>query len=260
MINSQPKHASFKDAQVEFTSYIRDPENNPAPGDVKKQRMEMYRSLIFNNVESFISSNFPVLRKIFSERSWNAMVQNFFSLHSSKSPYFSEIAEEFLHYLQYEREPHSDDPPFLLELAHYEWVEMAASIAPENLPEHPLDIEELNEDSSLKLSPLAWPLVYQYPVHKLSPEFQPATPPEQPTFLLVFRDRNDEVRFLELTAMTYQMLQLIQETDGILLSGCVEQLISQFNSIDPAVIKTGMLETIKEIVAKDVIFLNEPIS
>jgi hypothetical protein len=257
MRNSQLKHASFKDAQVEFTSYIRDPENNPAPGDVKTQRMEMYQSLIFNNVESFISSNFPVLRKIFAEQPWNAMVQNFFSLHSSKSPYFSEIAEEFLHYLQYEREHHSDDPPFLLELAHYEWVEMAASIAPEHLPEPPLDIEELNENTSLRLSPLAWPLVYQYPVHKLSPEFQPATPPEQPTFLLVFRDRDDEVRFLELSPMAYQLLQLIEETDGILLSHCSEQLISQFNSIDPAAINKGMVETIKELAVKDVIFLNE---
>ncbi len=199
MISSQLKNVSFKDKQVEFSTYIRDPKNNPAPSDVKIQRMEMYRTLIFNNVEGFISSNFPVLRRIYEDHPWEAMVQDFFSLHSSKTPYFSEIAEEFLHYLQYERESHPEDPPFLLELAHYEWVEMAASIAPEHLPKHNLDQEEANEDSSLKLSPLAWPLVYQYPVHKLSPEFQPTTPPEQPTFLLVFRDRDDEVRFLEIS-------------------------------------------------------------
>jgi hypothetical protein len=257
MISSQHKPLSFKDRQVEFTTYIRDPENNPAPDDVKKQRMEMYRTLIFNNVEGFISSNFPVLRKIFDDQPWKTMVQDFFNLHTCKTPYFSEIAEEFLHYLQYERESNPEDPPFLLELAHYEWVEMAASIAPEHLPKQTLDLEELNEDSLLKLSPLAWPLIYQYPVHKLSPEFQPATPPEQPTFLLVFRDRDDEVRFLELSPMAFQLLQLIEENDGILLSHCAEQLISQFNSIAPDLINKGILETIKEMAAKDIIFLTE---
>ena len=256
MTSCQHKHVSFKDAQVEFTSYIRDPENNPAPSDVKKQRMEMYRTLMFNNVESFISSNFPVLRKIFDEQSWNAMVQDFFSRHTSKTPYFSEIAEEFLHYLEHEREFHSEDPPFLLELAHYEWVEMAASIANEYLPDSSVDQQELTDSTSLQLSPLAWPLVYQFPVHKLSPEFQLTTPPEQPTFLLVFRDRDDEVRFIELTAMTYQMLQQIQENDGIILSHCKEKLISQFNNITPNVINNGIAQTIEDLVVKEVVFLN----
>jgi len=256
MTNSQHKPVSFKDAQTAFTSYIRDPENNPAPADVKKQRMEMYRSLMFNNVESFISSNFPVLRKIFDQQSWNTMAQDFFSCHTSKTPYFSEIAEEFLHYLEYEREFRSEDPPFILELAHYEWVEMAASIATEDLPELSLDLEELNESIALKLSPLAWPLVYQYPVHKLSPEYQPTNPPEQPTFILVFRDREDEVRFIELTAMTYQMLQIIQEQEGILLSVCAEKLISKFNNLDPGEIYKGIIQAIKELVVKDVVFLN----
>ena len=256
MISSQHKQVSFKDTQVEFTTYIRDPENNPAPSDVKTQRMEMYRTLMFNNVESFISSNFPVLRRIFDEPFWNAMVQDYFSHHTNKTPYFSEIGEEFLHYLEHEREFHSEDPPFILELAHYEWVEMAASIATEHLPERSLGLEELDESIVLRLSPLAWPLVYQYPVHNLSPEFQPTSPPEQPTFLLVFRDRDNEVRFLELNAMTYQMLQVIQENEGILLSHCAEQLISQFNSFDPEVINKGILQTIKELAAKDVVFLD----
>jgi hypothetical protein len=38
-------------------------------------------------------------------------------------------------YLQNERKTNADDYPFILELAHYEWVEMALSIAQEELAE-----------------------------------------------------------------------------------------------------------------------------
>ena len=255
MTNSQHNQATFKDTQQEFTAYIRDPKNHPVPNDVKTQRMEMYRTLMFNNVESFLSSNFPVLRKILDDSSWYAMAQDFFSCHASKTPYFSEIAEEFLHYLENERKLHQDDPGFMLELAHYEWVEMAASIATENLPQPALI--ELDENSTLSLSPLAWPLAYQYPVHRISLEFQPTEAPEKPTLLLVFRDRNDEVRFLELTPITYQMVQLIEENEGILLSHCQDQLVSIFNKIDPVVIKKGILQTIDELLEKEVVFLKD---
>jgi len=30
------------------------------------------------------------------------------------------------------------------------------------------------------LSPLAWPLAYRFPVHKISPDYQPSEPLEQP--------------------------------------------------------------------------------
>jgi RNA polymerase sigma factor (sigma-70 family) len=46
-------------------------------------------------------------------------------------------------------------------------------------------------------SPLAWPLAYRWPVHRLAPGFQPAEPPAVPTFLVVYRDDSDAVRFLE---------------------------------------------------------------
>jgi hypothetical protein len=53
-------------------------------------------------------------------------------------------------------------------------------------------------------------------------------PPEQPTFLVVYRDPKDEVRFLEITPVTYQLLALIQEqpgqTSAVYLQAVAEQL------------------------------------
>ena len=93
----------FTSKQDEFTAYIRDPQNNPVPADVKESRMVMYRELFFNNIESFLSGNFPVLRKILSDQQWLALVQDFFVKHACQSPHFSQIPEEFLDYLQNEQ-------------------------------------------------------------------------------------------------------------------------------------------------------------
>ena len=79
------RQVDFKSKQDEFAAYIRDPENNPVPADVKEQRMVMYRELFFNNIEGFLSGNFPVLRKILDDRQWFALVRTFLqNTHASR--------------------------------------------------------------------------------------------------------------------------------------------------------------------------------
>ena len=115
---------SFKNHQAAFAAYIRNPEKNPLPTDAKPERMAMYRELFFNNIDSFLIANFPVLHSLFKEQDWLNLVQDFFENHVCHAPHFSEIPEEFLAYLQNERK-NPTDLLFLVELAHYEWVEMA---------------------------------------------------------------------------------------------------------------------------------------
>ncbi|MGZ4994280.1 MAG: HvfC family RiPP maturation protein [Methylobacter sp.] len=241
----------FKAKQLEFASYIRDPENNPPPADVQPERMAMYRELFFNNIDSFLSANFPVLRTILDERQWFELGQDFFAKHASQSPHFSEIPEEFLDYLQNERDS-SADFPFMLELAHYEWVEMALSIAKETVAanQHSLD-NLLNQP--IRLSPLAWSLAYQYPVQKISPAFLPETAPEQATFLIVYRNPDDEVNFIEITPMTYRLLEIIQEREPILTVDCLKQVAEESNHPNSEIIVSGGLQILKELAEKTVI-------
>ncbi len=201
----------FKRVQYAFSAYLRDPERNPAPAGVEDRRMKIYRELFYNNVESFIATGFPVLRKLYDDTVWHRLVRDYFARHQSHTPFFHGIAEEFLHYLQDERGTQPDDPPFLLELAHYEWVELALGISEEEP-----DLAGVQADGDLMtgipvLSPLAWNLAYQYPVHRISPDFRPAGPGAQPTHIVVYRDRNDKVGFLEINAVTARLLQLIEE-------------------------------------------------
>ncbi len=250
MPETQP---SFIQKQSEFSAFIRDPENNPPPADVKKQRMDMYRQLFFNNINSFLISNFPVLHRILDEKQWTDLAQDFFSRHSCKTPYFSEIPEEFIRYLQEERKPKENDPPFMLELAHYEWVEMALMISKENFPEIDPPLAKNPMEHQIALSPLAWPLAYQFPIYKISAEFQPERPPEHPTYLVVYRDTEYEVRFLVITPVIFRMLQILQEQESWLAEDIMQQIILEFSSFKPEVIKRGCEETLIELVRKGIV-------
>jgi hypothetical protein len=247
------RQVDFKSRQDEFVAYIRDPENNPVPADVKEQRMVMYRELFFNNIEGFLSGNFPVLRTILNDRQWFALAQDFFAKHPCKSPHFSQIPEEFLDYLQNERDS-SEDLPFMLELAHYEWVEMALAIARENVVASEQDVDNLL-NRKIALSPLAWPLAYQYPVHKIAPAFLPLEAPEQATFLIVYRNSEDDVNFIEITPITYRLLEIIQEHERPLAEDCLRQVARESNHPDPERIIAGGLQILKELAEKTIITL-----
>lgn len=239
----------FQQAQHAFTAHLRDPQRVPAPNDVEDRRMAIYRELLHNNVSGFLAANFPVLKAILPEAQWDNMVGDFFARHHSESPYFSKIPEEFIDYLQTEREQHPahvEDPPFLLELAHYEWVELALSIDeaetvdPAAFPDQPLD-------AVFRLSALAWPLVYLYPVHQLSPDNQPQTPPEQPTYLVVHRAPDDQVKFIETNPVTHRLLELMAENESVTLQTQCLQIAAEINHPQPNVVVQGGLSIVRDL-------------
>ncbi|MFI3189012.1 DUF2063 domain-containing protein [Crenothrix sp. D3] len=248
MKNSLP---SFDSKQREFTAYIRDPEHNPVPEGIQQQRMAMYRELFFNNINGFLASNFPVLRTLLNDEQWFALAQDFFAHHSSQSPYFAEIPEEFLAFLEHERD-NADDYPFMLELAHYEWVEMALAISKE---EPVINDAKLTLETRVQLSPLAWSLAYQYPVHKISPDFLPTTLPEQPTCLIVYRDAHDNVHFMEITPLTYRLLAMIEEQENMIVTDCLQQLIQETQHSNPELMMTAGLQILTELAKKMIVVL-----
>jgi hypothetical protein len=254
-MHSNPLKAGvdFKAKQHEFAAYIRDPENNPPPADVPPQRMAMYRELFFNNIDSFLAANFPVIRAILTDSQWFELAQDFFAKHSSQTPHFSEIPEEFLDYLQNERN-NPNDFPFLLELAHYEWVEMALSIAKDSVPENRVNLDNL-EQQRVRLSPVAWPLAYRYPVHKISPDFLPQTAPDQATFLVVYRNPDDEVNFIEITPITYRLLEIIQQHEQVRVADCLQQIAVEANHPNPETVITGGLLILNDLLEKTVVVL-----
>ncbi len=195
--------------QASLADAVRQPQQ-PAP-QFSAQRLQVYRDLVFNNVEGFLRGTFPVLHRLLPALKWQQLARDFVREHRCHSPYFLEISREFLDWLQ-QRGIGDDEPPFLLELAHYEWLELALDIDECDLAA----IDATNGDL-LAQRPLLSPLVelcgYRFPVHRIGPEFQPQQPDAEPTWLLVWRNRDDNVEFMALNAVSARLMALLQDQD-----------------------------------------------
>lgn len=248
--NSDKK--SFIDLQYAFTRHIRDPDREPAPADIEDRRMEIYRGLLYRNVESFIANSFPVIRKILSDNDWHTMIRDYFSRHKAHTPLFPGIPREFLQYLEQEREA-ENDPPFLSELAHYEWLELAIAFDTHEFSTEGIDTTGDLLEGVPVLSPLAWTVSYNYPVHKIGREFQPDEPPDQPTYIVVYRNRDDEVGFIELNPVSARLLEMIQQENDQTGRSMLEQIARELEHPDPDVVIRGGADILQTMHARDII-------
>lgn len=243
----------FQQIQYQFAAHIRQPDGNPMPDDIETRRMKIYTELFYNNVEDFMSANFPVLRELHTDEHWHALIRHYYSRHQARTPLFPEMAREFLYYLEYERATNEQDYPFMLELAHYEWVEAALYLADEEV-----DVSRLNPEGGLLnglpvLSSLAWLLSYNYPVHRISPEFLPTESEQTPTHLLIYRDADSEIQFVELNPVTMKLLQMIKAAEY----GCSEEILmeiaTELKHPQPELVIQGGLGLLKDLQSRKVV-------
>jgi len=209
---------SFQDKQYAFAAHIRDPEHTVAPEGIEDRRMAIYRQLFFNNLYNLLGTFFPVLRKICPDDRWRHVIREFMKLHRAKTPYFLKLPEEFLAFLEHEYQALDDDFPFLTELAHYEYVELALRVSVDENDLNDVDPDgDLLTETPVK-SVLAWAFAYHYPVHRISKDFLPREPSEESTYLAIYRRNDDQVSFLELNAVTAGLLDAV-ENNSASLSG-----------------------------------------
>ena len=203
--------SSLVQQQTTMGLYLRDPEHNAPPTEMDPARAQVYRDLVFANLSSLLSGTFPVLVKILGEEHWRSLVRIFLRDYRARTPKFGEIAQEFVEFLASEPLALVDGPwpPFMVELAHYEWVEMAL----QQSDAEPVAAGDaaLLLDRPLQVSPLAWPLAYAWPVQRVGPDYQPDVSPAQPTLLLVRRAEDWGVRFSELSPLAWRLLLLVGE-------------------------------------------------
>lgn len=230
--------AKLGQLQQQFSAHIRDPEQHAAPVDIEDRRMAIYRELFYNNIEDFISGNFPVIRKLFSEQGWHQLVQRFFRDYRCQTPLFPEIPREFIRFL--EQQQPCKNKPFLLELAHYEWVEMALEIDNSSL-----DLDKIDSEGDLlkgkpALSPQAWLLRYEWPVHKISPDYQPTSKTDKPTFILINRNPADNIEFTHLNQVSARLLELLSDDNNCNGTDYLQQIAAELGrQDDPLVLQTG---------------------
>lgn len=202
---------TLQQMQAAFAGHIRNPAKIPPPAGIEDRRMQIYRELFFKNISNLLAGNFPVLRRLYDAPGWAQLVREFYVEHRAQTPLFPELPAEFIRYLQEQRQARVGDPPFLQELAHYEWVELALAVDLADLDTIDVDREGSLLEGVPILSPLAWPLTYRFPVHRISETFRPAEAPAEMTHLLVYRNRDDDVRFMLMNQVSQLLLALMRE-------------------------------------------------
>lgn len=246
----EPLH--FQRLQTQLTAHLRDPEQAAAPGGIEERRLKIYRELFYNNIEGFLSTAFPVLHQITETSRWHSMVRDFYARHRNTDPLFRGLAAEFLSYLEEERGGVEGDAPFLSELAHYEWVELALSIAEDELSPKIADPNGDLLEAAPLVSPLAWTLAYDYPVHRIGPDYLPDAPGDAVTYLVVYRTRQDEVKFTEINAVTARLIELIEANPEVAGRTHLAQIAAEL-AADPDTILEAGREMLLGLRARDVV-------
>lgn len=204
--------SSLHSQQLALTRYLRDPDGYAPPAQMNPERAQVYLNLVLNNLLGLLGGTFPVLVAVLGDAGWRALVRRFLRDYRAQTPRFGEIAREFVDFVaSLEDSPGLEHPwyPFLPELAHYEWVEMAL----QQLDAAPLKVSDAEQllDRPLRFSPLVWPLAYTWAVHRLGPGHLPSEPPEQPTLLLISRVPSGQVQFSQVSPLAFRLLQRIEQ-------------------------------------------------
>jgi hypothetical protein len=197
---------SFQRYQQEFCAHLRDPICQPRPENVTVEGMAVYKEIVFNNLFESVSACFPVAQMVLGKRAWLRLVKGFLREHSATSPIFREIPEEFLKFLPSQ----IDLPPYLTNLCHYEWVELLVAFMP--APSETAAIKATGDllANQLAFSPALQLLNYDYAVHKISARYKPKNRLE--TQLLVYRNTEDIVKFIEINLVTYRLIELLRQS------------------------------------------------
>ena len=247
---------AFQRTQLAFTEYLRGITNGNTTEERKPRQQEIYRDLVYKNINQCVSDVFPITKSIISESDWEATIREFIRVHPSQTPYFLEICQEFLAYFVNTRKLQHTDHPFIIELMHFEWIQLAVDIVDINFPEIVFNTTP-NKRSPWKASPLVAGLTYSYPVHLIDEEYLPEKPTAQPTHLLVYRNRNDQLKTSETDYLGLRIIQLLQSHENITYLQILQFLSDELDSNLDSTYKSKIWSTLVMFATNDLVLISQ---
>lgn len=190
----------------ELGRHLRDPRHTRRPAGLPARPVALYSELLFNNVAEFLDACFPVCRSVLGTTRWQRLQRRFFRDWPSRTPWFREIPREFLAFLVAQGAS-CRLPAWFGELAHYEWAELAVDVMNCAAPAYRADGDLMH--TPVVANPALMNLAYQWPVHRIGADYRPRRP--EATHLVLYRDRDEAVRFYRLTPASARLLALLGE-------------------------------------------------
>ena len=131
------------------------------------------------------------------------------------------------------------------------------------MDEHEIDDVEADPGGDLLkgipvLSPLAWPLSYTFPVHRIGPGFQPEEAPGDATHLLVYRNREYKVKFMLLNVVSALCLQFLKDEQDRSGHDLLNEIVLSLKHPKPEVVFEGGKRLLQDLRERDVLLGTRP--
>ncbi len=251
MQSVQHKPMDLQQQQLAFAAYIRDPQKHHAIEGLEEERMAVYRDLFFNNIQETLASAFPVLHKVLDAELWQILCEQFFADFQCHTPYLSRLPYEFVTYL---KQSQVNDPPWLIELAQWEWTELELFLAPD--ADVVSDITDDVMHGVPMLSSLARVQNFRYPVQNISVDYVPTAPAEQTVHLLAWRKPDDDIGFMQLNALSAHLLELIRDNRTNTVHELLTMIAAEHMEFSSDVIMQGGLDALQSFINNTVVYIS----
>lgn len=209
--------ATLRETQQALAQAVRLGNASPLGENVAPARLAVYARLVRNNTLSFIDRCFVETPKLLNDEDWAEAKERFIREGKAHSPYFQDIAGEFLQFCQ---QIPLFSPP-ILAVMDFEHTQLLAEVAMENIPSE----FEWDKETIMQLSPLAY--LKQYEVDFLSSDF--ARIEAQASQVLIWRNAEFDVLYQPLDELDFWLLDYVQEQPC-----SYQQLIKELTALDPA--------------------------
>lgn len=243
---------AFLAAQRAFARHLRDPDGHGCPPHLPDARVEVYRYAVFSNIERFMGDNFPRVKEVLPAATWRAMVRDYLVRQPAVTPVFSRLPGEFLDYLRHRRhEP--TDPPYLYELAHFDWLENVVSVDERQVPVDGIDPDGDLLEAPIVVNPLHRVETYRFPVQAINATFQPVEAPPRATHLVAFRDRAHRYGVIDLNAVSCRLFEAVRDTPERGARAILQDIAASLGQADPVPVLKGGLEILVRMRARELI-------
>lgn len=86
----------------DFFDYVRGV-TDAVPAGYAEQGMRAYRHLVFIGACQMVEAHFPAVREQLGEAGWRALIEAFIRQSAWASPYYGDLKDEFLAFIERER-------------------------------------------------------------------------------------------------------------------------------------------------------------
>ena len=196
----------FRQYQFALARHLRDPLGVPAPEGVSVAEALACTQEMAANLNELLMPAFAITRAVLGEDLWQHTLRLFLHDAPTHSPWATAVQEAYVKFLGHNTLV-QHLPPWLEDLAHYEWLQCAVAAADVTWPAH--DPHGDLRTGVVVLNPSHVEVMYDWPVQRINLTHKPFE--MQPTYLSIVRDMRDKVRVVESSRFRRHLVDMLRQ-------------------------------------------------